>query len=591
MKPLRTERNWPQIAVYDIEAEQWVNVAIVCHVDEYGNRKVFPNVRSYVDWLFHDFEGDHVWAHWGGHYDHRFVIHEATLRGWDWETIQSGGLIVLVKVQHRTGRVIHFCDSARLMPGSVEKIGKTVGLPKLDVDRSHIEKLTISEMVEYCFRDCDIVVRGLQHMRDTLTEVGADFAYTLASIASRWVRRSEVLDWRRFFDDAECKEYLPDMLHADAFCMPAYFGGRVECFRVGRFDGPLYYYDIRSSYPWSMTQELPAYPDQIRVTTDLDVLNLPGISEATVHVPHRTYVPLLPVRKKGKLIFPVGTLHGRWTHLELTAAMERGARVELHKSATFESASFLRPFVSTFFDLRKAAISDDDSFRSYAYKICLNSLYGKLVETVDRKSTIHGRKAYNRAKAVHGIESIYPTSAPGIYSIRSQQEGPFRHVAAGAYVTARSRLRLLAGLEAALHKGGRVFYCDTDSIITDVELDPEPDLLGHFKLEAKLAELETVCPKVYRAVTSEGAVIHKVKGMPVRGLSPEQTEERFRSYVEGRAVTRDGISGFASDISHGRIAPRAQVLSRALRNPDSKRVHRDGDSLPLVLGEGEQPNE
>jgi tripeptide aminopeptidase len=87
-------------------------------------------------------------------------------------------MIIIVSITHK-GRTIKFCESARLMPDSVAKIGKTVGLAKLDVDRSHIEELTEAEVLEYCFRDCDIVLKGLQFMRDAFKSVGADFAYTV----------------------------------------------------------------------------------------------------------------------------------------------------------------------------------------------------------------------------------------------------------------------------------------------------------------------------------------------------------------------------------------------------------------------------
>ena len=202
MKPLSDKNEWPVLAVYDIEATDWVNITCIGHVDEFKNRKAFKNMGSYLSWLFSDeYKGDHVWAHWGGHYDHRFVIYHVTkLKGWSWQTIQSGNLLIIIKVRDPKGRQINFCESARLMPDSVAKIGKTVGLEKLDVDRSHMERLTTDETIIYCLRDCDIVLRGLQYMRDALTAVGADFAYTLASISTRWVRRSDVLEWIKFYE-------------------------------------------------------------------------------------------------------------------------------------------------------------------------------------------------------------------------------------------------------------------------------------------------------------------------------------------------------------------------------------------------------
>ena len=101
MKPLTDFNKWPTLAVYDIEATDWVNVVLVGHVDELNNKQTFTSIDSYLDWLYSDrFRGTHVWAHWGGHYDHRFIIAFATKHKWCWEIVQSGNLMIIVKLIH-----------------------------------------------------------------------------------------------------------------------------------------------------------------------------------------------------------------------------------------------------------------------------------------------------------------------------------------------------------------------------------------------------------------------------------------------------------------------------------------------------------
>lgn len=591
MKPLNTSKAWPPIAVFDIEATQWVNVVLLCHVDELGNRTHFASVSDYLDWLFTT-PLDHVWAHWGGHYDNRFVIGELMRRNIEFEVVMSGSHAIITKAFPPGRNPFHFCDSGRLMPDSLAKIGKTIGLPKLDVDRGHMEKLTHAEMVEYCFRDCDIVVKGLQEMKRALGDVGADFAYTLASIATRWVRRSDVLEWHRFFQKSRKagKNYKLEMQAADEYATPAFFGGRTEVFRVGAFTGPLYYYDVRSSYPWSMTQDLPTYPKGISVATGRGVerrLETCGITEADVHVPESTYLPLLPVYENGKLLFPVGRFRGRWTNLELIEALRAGASVKIRSQYLFEPTPFMEPFVRTFFGLRQEAIQEGDAMKSYAYKTLLNSGYGKLNETVERARLIYGAERVN--KAMRDGEKVFPTNLPGIYKTTSEEEGAFRHVAAGAYVTARSRLLLWRKMQEVLRLGGRIFYCDTDSIVTDVPLPKEPDELGNLKLEYELAEFEAFAPKVYRMVTTSGDTYYKVKGTPVeRGddgekLSADKAQERWEAYTSGIPIGKAGITGLLTDLRKGRALPVPETLSRAMRNADSKRRHENGDSRPLVL--------
>jgi hypothetical protein len=595
MKPISGTTEWPVLAVYDIEAVNWVEVTLLCHVDELGNRVSFKNVADYLEWVFAEFKSDHVWAHWGGHYDHRFLIHHATLFNWEWETVQSGNMIIIVSITHK-GRTIKFCESARLMPDSVAKIGKTVGLAKLDVDRSHIEELTDAEVLEYCFRDCDIVLKGLQFMRDAFKSVGADFAYTLASIATRWVRRSPALKWHRFYtyDRAtKTREYSKEMLLSDEFSEPSYFGGRVEIFKQGTFKGPLYYYDIRSSYPWSMLSELPAYFKCFDIPSD-DIdkcLSKCAITEATVTVPKSTYLPILCVRYKNKLIFPTGTFRGRWTNIELAEAKKQGVIIEkIHAMAIFTAVPFLRSFVNTFYGLRKEAIAKDDAFKSYAYKICLNSIYGKTVESVERTSVIYGPEKVEEALQKYGNnlekdQYIKPTQTPGVYMVCSLSEGPFRHVAAGSYITAKSRLKLYEGMKLALDSGGEIYYCDTDSIVTNIELPSFADELGNFKLEEIFTEATFIAPKVYKATTKNGTKIFKVKGIPVKGLTQEASEKRFDDYISGIPVEKDGISSFIQDLNKGTTQPTAFSLERALRNYDSKRLHNNGISTPLDWNE------
>jgi hypothetical protein len=278
--------------------------------------------------------------------------------------------------------------------------------------------------------------------------------------------------------------------------------------------------------------------------------------------------------------------------------MDQGASVELHTQAVFEPLPFLRPFIDTFYSLRKKAIAEKDTFRKYVFKILLNSLYGKLIETIERQKTIFGDDKVSEAIARYGIitpgeklrQYVKPTPVAGVYSVVSEEEGPFRHVAAGAYVTGRSRLLLHARMQDVLDRGGELYYCDTDSILTDIMLPAEDDVLGSLKHEETIVEAEIVVPKVYRLVTAQGNTIYKVKGTPVakgEGLTESDIRQRWDDYIAGEAIGREGIGGFASDLrggikKPGTLMPSKQTLARGLRSRDSKREHDGaGRSKPI----------
>jgi len=626
----RDQHIWPKIAVFDIEARNWVDVYIVGHVDEYGNSKAFKTIAGYLRWLFWNFKGDVVWAHYGGKYDVRFVLAETCKNQGSWKTFESGGTLVITNIYDpETKRTIKFCDSARLIVGSVEKIGKMVNLPKLEVDRSKMGTHSLKLEIDYCIRDCEIVLRGLQKMRDTTTAAGCDFAFTLASMMSRWVRRSDSLDFARFVQKDDFSVEHDQFVKADEFCQPAYFGGRVEVFRRGLFQYPLYYYDIRSSYPASMLKNLPAYfkdfvpaPKRKSEKVLRNYLSYAGVTECIIKIePGTQYLPVLPVNYKGKLVFPEGCFKGRWTNIELLAALDRGAKITPIVQARYTSQPFLRKFVDTFFSLRQKAIENKDDAGAYTYKIALNSLYGKLAETVSRTHTIFGSYEYARAVQTYGIEFIHPHKVmwnKGVYEVKVDSRGPFRHVAAGAYVTAYSRLLLLEYLENVLNLGGRIYYTDTDSLVTDIQLPEMPDELGNLKLEETFIEAEFLAPKVYRGLICNGVKIkdkilcsgrnmYKVKGMPIsmiddkhrtqiesynrwlaykQNVHPEKIDKSIWSDNHWTAeflTAKEGITGFRQDLNAGRFEPQATKLIRVMQNPDTKRTHDKDNSKPIVL--------
>jgi DNA polymerase type B, organellar and viral len=634
VKILKDEHAWPKLAVYDIEATEWVNVFLVCHIDEYGNRAHFRSISEYVDFLFSErCEATHVWAHFGGRYDHRFLIPEFYRRGWDFRAALSGGSIVILAVTDDRGRKMQFADSFRLMPNALAAIGKTIKLEKLDVDRGNLDRerfegdpLYREEVTTYCYRDCEIVMRGLQYMRDVLTAVNADFAFTLASIATRWVRRSPAIDFNRFYRPKQRGggiEYDPKMRYADYWCegldrppnqddktvFDSFHGGRTEMFEKGIIKGPVYYYDVVSSYPWSMTNELPLYydgfhsPPKNPSPSEIErFLSYTGVTEASVYVPACPIGPLAYQREDYPLIFPTGAFEGRFTNVELLAAYRRGVRIELGMQCRFESKAFLSPFVNTFYNLRRKAKADKDEFRTYAFKILLNSLYGKLTETVQRTAYTTSKAELEHVKESGGTYSS--TKIAGLYSVHTEEEGPFRHVAAGAYVTAYSRLKLLEGMEYVLRKGGRVYYCDTDSIMSSIPLpELEGKELGEWQPEYVFDEVEILLPKVYKAtVTEKGTTIYRCKGLPIRReKEPEDIPERrwqaFKLYAQikddpskrveaaemASLLMRDGISGFVADMNVGSISPRHLPLLRMRQSNDRKRDWSVSPSQPLNI--------
>lgn len=654
MRPLNKSKrkDFPKLAVYDIESVDWINVRTVCHLDEYGNRLAFKTVQEYLQWLLTDFEGDMVWSHFGSGYDNRFLVEQVhKWNGSSYKAIMSGGLPIIFILQNsayvrpsaKNGkdreRQVTLLDSFRLLPTSLAKMGKSLGKPKMEVDRRRIEKLTYAQCVKYCMSDCEILLLGLQRFRETIVREGGAYSPTTASIASNFIRMDPDIDWKRFFEpnsgykrysgesfDMGYPESKPGMLQADEFCEGAYYGGRCE---VGKHhaDVPLYYYDIASAYPWAMRQKLPFYFQGFEPGAKWEdreelekILKGYGVSDAYVSIPKGTFpFPLLPVRKDDKVVFAEGKFRGRWTNAELwelyKRGKDRGVRIDVTAWAKFTGVSFARPFVDKFYALRKQAKDTGDDAQSMIYKILLNACYGKLAQQLEQSSFVYGDAYEWLCEAASEDGRLKPCPTPGVSEIVEQTQGPFRHVAAGAYVTALARIRLYEGIETALKQGATLYYCDTDSIVIDRKIPQwgKSTELGSWELEAEFhSGAEFLVPKVYRARDMKtGRHVLKAKGTNLNSqleiTKPEAEHERER-YLRWCVYARDiseqakaevdkltkkqltyygqtqaGLLGWRSSLLKGNTDCSVATLDRMARTPDSKRVHLETHSEPLYL--------
>ena len=85
-----------------------------------------------------------------------------------------------------------------------------------------------------------------------------------------------------------------------------------------------------------------------------------------------------------------------------------------------------------------------------------------------------------------------------------------------------------------LSKGANIYYMDTDSIVTDIPLDPDlvGEGLGQFKLEYKIKEGIFISSKTYCLIFEDGSYIVKSKGVYNNSLNPED----FRKLYKGEKV-------------------------------------------------------
>lgn len=437
------------------------------------------------------YEGYHIYAHNAGRFDYlffvpwlRFIAPELGLT-WNVVPVASSIQVLDIWVQEdkqksvssvrRKGgkkRVFRFLDSYKLIPMGLDKAAKTFGLAGKMKHDLHLPE-DHKDWPIYNGQDCTELYQVCEKFHHYVENVLlGEVGITTPSTSVKLLRR-------RYLPKA-----LPRCVETHEFVRSGYCGGRVEPFQC--LGEGLRYYDFNSSYPASMLEDMPAgeggewegepparYRDKWL-----------GFAQVEIEIPE-LHIPPLPLiapkghEAEGKLIFPRGKLRGVWEYSELQMALEHGAVIhKWHKSVWYKPVSLFREFVEDLYKYRDKSRADYDAGLDAIAKLMLNAAYGKFGMKTKRKKIY----AWDDPDLPENAEPATPDPDCVVWYAEEEVDAPYIMPQVAARVTALARCRLYRAMITALNLGGKVYYCDTDSIITDVEL-PTSTELGALKDE------------------------------------------------------------------------------------------------------------
>lgn len=423
---------------------------------------------------------------------------------WDKIELYYGNHLIYAKLYDKK---IYFFDTLNHYKASVKKLGEVVGKQKYDVDVKNIDAISEVDLDRYVKRDTEIVYDFMVEYQKRLNDIGAEMNFTIASSALNLYRRKYMI---------ENVNKIPDEILDEL--RVGYYGGRTEIIKMKcetTPDNPILYFDVNSLYPYVMKKFYYPIPDSWYRCNDIPEW---GMVNCDVEV-FDCFLPYLPKRYHGKLVFPTGRITGSWTAYELKFALENKL-IKIHKihsAIGFKySMDFFSQYVDTLYNMRKIAVENKDKFMDISLKLLMNSLYGKFGEKVESKISM----AENGELIEIKLENqYYPKHTNYILS---------------EYVTAYARTHLYKGAKIVIDNFGILLYFDTDSIL--FLPDPKCKLkggilpvskeLGDFKCEGKFLKAEFFQPKAYRLTNLKGEETIKVKGVPKK-YAPEYLASGF----------------------------------------------------------------
>ena len=425
----------------------------------------------------------------------------------------------IIEKDKNKNALLHFRDTFNLCPMSLSDIGEMLGYEKYKtpdkfkcIDSDNI--ITLDNIdIEYCFRDCEIVIEFVKKISKIYSTFNIKMRSTYAANAKAI--------WQTSF--LKTKQYVRDDL--DEVFRDAYYGGRCEVF-VSRLEiSILYDYDINSMYSFVMLMDMPD-PSTFKEIHNYDVSYFPkvlkryeGIAELTVECPKHLNIPVLPYRMGKKLLFPSGIFKSKWCFPEIRLAIKKGYKIlKIHQIIVGKRIkSPFTEYVKFFFQMKiEASQKDVDGkhkdpvMREFAKRM-LNSLYGKFAQ----RNPVQDKYVYVGDMKEEDIPPkticcLIPNTKvlefKNVLKIRARATV----VAWSAYITSYAKCYLYTYLNKYS------YYCDTDSVFMSKKLpDSEVDNaeFGKMALEETAIEHFFADPKKY-AFRSQKEFKIKMKGIP-----------------------------------------------------------------------------
>jgi hypothetical protein len=436
------------------------------------------------------------------------IFYWFTKWGWVLSFYYNKALTYILTI--RKGRVkIKFISSTNYFPYKLEVLGEFLGVPKLSID---FQKATPEEKFRYCRRDTLIVKKAVERYLQFIDK------HELGNFSMSRSSQAFIAYRSRFMSN---KIYTHNHDKVRKLERAAYFGGRVESAYLGKLPKDKYLLvDVNSMYPYLMKhRDCPVKLVDYQEQPDIDILS-DVLQDCCVvaEVYLDTDEPVYAVRRKGKLIFPVGRFKAYLCTEGLKHAFEAGHLQWIEKLAMYSKAKLFTDYVDYFAKIRENYKKQNNKIMNTIAKDFHNHLYGKFAQMkpiiVEQEEISY--TGYYREETydlVSGETELITKMFNKKWIVYGREPATYNFTAIPAHVTEAARLYLyklmkIVGL-------ANFIYCDTDSMIIRAKhLTKLKDYLddyktGGIKIEDKFTHLVINGAKHY-----ERGIKKKIKGIP-----------------------------------------------------------------------------
>ena len=466
--------------------------------------------------------------------------------------VYSNGRIIKMVLKSKDGCRLEFRDFFCIIGLPLRRICKDFHVEtqkgELDYDSINLEnynQIEIRKEVEsYIRKD----VRGLIEVILKLSKelytnlnigINLSKALTAAQMARKiWIKNFYHPDkklsqkYGKVFPDEKLYAPIYTLTYdEDCFVRKSYFGGRVEARFIGKLpDKKIYMYDVTSEYPfvgrWNLPcgkprwlnlaemKKLYGFKDTnnnrfgikgvgFKLNPELDG-HFFGFIECQIKTKDENAIPLTAYQSKiGKLIFPI---FKNWTKVTLfSAEIFEGINTGVYEY-NFEGGRFLefckgkilKQYFDSMFQYKEKASEERNKSLKQIYKIFLNSLYGGFgMHLVREGIEIHPSGAQSLALYMNQAQLIDFKFGElyDIFLVENFLDNVKINVGVASAITSYARIYLWRIITDIEKQGGKVYYFDTDSVITNIDMLENNFLRNKYmrNFGTRLGELKCEC--------------------------------------------------------------------------------------------------
>lgn len=254
-------------------------------------------------------------------------------------------------------------------------------------------------------------------------------------------------------------------------------------------------------------------------------------------------------------------------------AKQYGYSINVIKGYTFnKEENIFKNFVEKIYKIKSTA-GNNKSLKNVA-KLILNSLLGRFGLRLDPNTTdIIDEKELDRIASTRAINSCvqlnndkylvnYNTEIDidickassvdisKVTDILANNENAARNKydcvsvpISAAAITAYARMHMAKLKLYILNKNGKIYYTDTDSIVTNIKLDANQLELGKLKLEHEVKEAYFISNKTYCLINTKGELIKKAKGVNKNKFTLQDYKDMYYKNQSITTIRKDFVRG------------------------------------------------